>query len=65
MWIVIGIIEENMPDGIELPEGTLSTTESRFYASIEFLETLTRQLIVSRQNETKGVRGYAEDYTVR
>ena len=53
MWIVIGIIEENMPDGIELPEGTLSTTESRFYASIEFLETLTRQLIVSRQNETK------------
>ena len=50
-WIVVGIIGEMVPADVYIPESIYTTTEERFYHSIEFLETLTRQLLSARLNE--------------
>lgn len=44
-WVAIAIIEENLPIENDLPEGMMMTSENRFYRSIEFLETVSRQLV--------------------
>lgn len=50
-WIVVGIIEDKVPEDIFIPESIYMTTEDRYYHSIEFLETLTKQLLSARLNE--------------
>ena len=44
IWVVIGLLRDAMPEGIELPEYMMTTTEKGFYASAEFLASLSTQL---------------------
>lgn len=50
-WVAIGVIEDYLPEGFDLPEGILSTTEERFYHAIEFIEVLTNQFIETKLDE--------------
>ena len=42
IWVVIGLLREAVPEGIELPDYMMTTTEKGFYASAEFLASLSR-----------------------
>lgn len=47
-WIVIGVMEQ---DGAAVPECVMRTTPERFYKSLEFLETLSRQMFAVKMEE--------------
>lgn len=51
IWVVIGLLRDAMPEGIELPEYMMTTTEKGFYASAEFLASLSTQLIEVKINQ--------------
>ena len=51
VWTAAGIIEEYLTPEVELPEGTMTTTEEQFYASVEFLSFLSTQMFESRRNQ--------------
>ena len=51
IWIIIGFLEEKKPDDVVLPEYIHTTTEDRFYRSVEFLESLSRQLFITKLDE--------------
>lgn len=51
IWVVIGLLREEMPEGIELPEYMMTTTEKGFYASAEFLASLSTQLFEVKINQ--------------
>jgi len=48
IWIVIGIMEGAEE---EIPSYVMRTTEAHFYKSIEFLETISKQLFTIKQEE--------------
>ncbi len=48
IWIVTAFISEKLPEDFRMPEDMITTSEEKFYASIEFLEALTRQLVEVR-----------------
>lgn len=52
-WVAIGVIKENIPEGFELPEGIMSTSEEKFYHAIEFLEVVTTNFIQAKVEEKK------------
>ena len=54
MWVAVALIDEKLPDDIRevMPEGIKITTEERFYISLEFLEALTKQILVTMKNES-------------
>lgn len=52
MWIAVAIVESRLPDDVELPAGTLTTSVKQFRASIELLEVLTKQMLTVLQKET-------------
>lgn len=47
-WIVIGIMECEQADA---PECVMRTTEERYYKSLEFLETLSKQMFAVKMEE--------------
>lgn len=51
IWVVIGLLREAVPEGIELPEYMMTTTEKGFYASAEFLASLSTQLFEVKINQ--------------
>ncbi len=51
IWVVIGLLRDAMPEGIELPEYMMTTTEKGFYASAEFLASLSTQLFEVKINQ--------------
>lgn len=51
IWVVIGIIRDAVPEGVELPEYMMTTTEKSFYASTEFLASLSAQLFEVKINQ--------------
>lgn len=51
IWVVIGIIEEKVPENVMIPEYMQVTSEERYYRTIEFLELLTRQLFAVKLSE--------------
>lgn len=51
IWVVIGLLCDAMPEGIELPEYMMTTTEKGFYASAEFLASLSTQLFEVKINQ--------------
>ena len=51
IWVVIGLLRDAMPEGIELPEYMMTTTEKEFYASAEFLASLSTQLFEVKINQ--------------
>lgn len=52
-WVAIGVIKDNIPEGFELPEGIMSTSEEKFYHAIEFLEVVTTNFIQAKLEEKK------------
>lgn len=51
IWIVTAALTDLMEEGDEIPEGVMTTTEERFYRSMEYLEYLSRSLFVIRLDE--------------
>ena len=51
IWVVIGILSDKIQEGIEIPVYMNTTTEERYYYSLEFLEILTRQLFAVKVSE--------------
>ena len=51
IWVVIGLLREAVPEGIELPDYMMTTTEKGFYASAEFLASLSTQLFEVKINQ--------------
>lgn len=51
IWVVIGLLRDAMPEGIALPEYMMTTTEKGFYASAEFLASLSTQLFEVKINQ--------------
>lgn len=47
-WIVIGVMENK---GEDVPEYVMRTTPERFYKSLEFLETLSKQMFAVKMEE--------------
>lgn len=47
-WIVIGVMEDETAD---VPECVLRTTPDRFYKSLQFLETLSKQMFAVKMEE--------------
>lgn len=47
-WIVIGVMEDESAD---VPECVLRTTPDRFYKSLQFLETLSKQMFAVKMEE--------------
>lgn len=51
IWIVAAVIEELLPDDLEVPDSVCTTTENHFYRSLAFLETLSRQIFKMKEQE--------------
>lgn len=51
IWVVVGFLSEKLTEEVQLPDFIRTTTEDRFYRSVEFLETLSRQLFVTKLDE--------------
>lgn len=51
IWVVIGILRDAVPEEVELPEYMMTTTEKSFYASTEFLASLSAQLFEVKINQ--------------
>ena len=51
IWVLIGILRDAVPEGVELPEYMMTTTEKSFYASTEFLASLSAQLFEVKINQ--------------
>lgn len=51
IWVVIGLLREAVPEGIELPDYMMTTTQKGFYASAEFLASLSTQLFEVKINQ--------------
>lgn len=47
-WIVIGVMEN---DSADVPECVMRTTPERYYKSLEFLETLSKQMFAVKMEE--------------
>jgi len=50
-WLVLGILEEQIPEGVEVPEYMLRTTEEKFYRSVAFLEALSKMIFLIKEHE--------------
>ena len=51
IWIVQGIIEENITPDSQVPEFMKTTTADRFFASLAFLSSLTKQYFAIKLEE--------------
>ena len=51
IWVVIAVIEELMPEDVEIPEYVARTSDNRFYRSVAFLETLSRHVLMIKEQE--------------
>ncbi len=53
IWIVVAVIEELVPEDVEIPEYVARTSDNRFYRSIAFLEALSRHILMIKEQELK------------
>lgn len=51
IWIVVAVIEELIPEDVEIPEYVARTTDNRFYRSVAFLESLSRYVLTIKEQE--------------
>lgn len=63
IWVVAAVIDELVPENVEIPEYAARTSDRRFYSSIAFLETLSRHLLKMREQEMQ-VRDAFEQLTM-
>lgn len=51
LWVVAAVIEELIPAGMEIPDCVCRTSENHFYRSMAFLEALSRQIFIIKEQE--------------
>ena len=51
IWVVVAVIEDLIPEGVEIPEYVARTTDNRFYRSVAFLEALSRHVLMIKEQE--------------
>ena len=51
IWIVAAVLEEKIPEGMQIPDCVCRTTENYFYRSMAFLEALSRQLFSMKEHQ--------------
>ena len=51
IWVVAALIEEKLPEGMEIPDCVCRTSENHFYRSMAFLEALSRQLFMIKEQQ--------------
>ena len=51
IWVVVAIIEELVPEEVEIPDYVAHTTDNRFYRSVAFLEALSRHVLMIKEQE--------------
>lgn len=51
IWVVVAVIEELIPEDVEVPEYVARISENRFYRSVAFLETLSKQILKIKEQE--------------
>lgn len=51
IWVVVAIIEELIPEDVEIPDYVACTTDNRFYRSVAFLEALSRHVLMIKEQE--------------
>ena len=51
IWIVAAVLEEKIPEGLQIPDCVCRTTENYFYRSMAFLEALSRQLFTIKEHQ--------------
>lgn len=51
IWMVAGIIEEHLTPEDKIPEYVHTTTEERFYRSVAFLESISKQMLKVKDQE--------------
>lgn len=51
IWVVVAVIEEKLPENLEVPSGICRTSENHFYRSMAFLEALSRQIFIIKGHE--------------
>ena len=50
-WVVVAVLEEKIPEGMQVPDCVCRTTENHFYRSLAFLETLSRQIFIIKEHQ--------------
>ena len=51
LWIVAAVLEEKLPEGLEIPACVCTTSENHFYRSMAFLEALSRQIFIIKEHQ--------------
>ena len=51
IWVVVAVIEELIPEEIQVPDCVCKTSENHFYRSMAFLEALSRQIFIIKEHE--------------
>ena len=51
VWIVVGLLQEELSEKDIIPQELLTTTRQQFYASVDFLSLLSGQLLASRRDQ--------------
>ncbi len=51
IWVVAAVLEEKIPEELEVPACVCRTTENYFYRSMAFLEALSRQIFILKAHE--------------
>lgn len=56
IWTVAAVLEEKIPEDVQVPDCVCKTTENYFYRSMAFLEVLSRQIFIIKEHQ-----GHAHD----
>lgn len=51
LWVVAAVIEELIPAEVQVPDCVCKTSENHFYRSMAFLEALSRQIFIMKEQE--------------
>lgn len=51
VWVVLGFLEERITPEDEIPPYVMTTTEARYYKSLELLEALSKQYLSAKMSE--------------
>ena len=51
IWSVTAVLEENIPEDVQVPDCVCKTTENYFYRSMAFLEALSRHIFIIKEHQ--------------
>ena len=51
VWSVAAVLEEKIPEDLQVPDCVCRTTENYFYRSMAFLEALSRQIFIIKEHQ--------------